>query len=123
MSEIFEEVSPCFDNTPLLTAEQMNEYIRERELAAYNKNASRYPDGSVYIAEISEHREVFRELRVYVTIRPAVDGTEEGGWTEVEGFIQCATLADLAAISGMVLSGVMIIMDKLTLEVLETVTY
>lgn len=123
MSEIYAEVSPGFDNVPYLTAEEMNKYIRERELAAYNKNASRYPDGSVYIAEISEHREVFRELRVYVTIRPAVDGTEEGGWTEVEGYIQCASLADVAAISGMVLTGVMIIMCKETLEVLETVTY
>jgi len=111
------------ENVPVLTDAEFVAFIKQKEEEAYTKNSSRYTAGSVHIAEIHEHREVFKELRVYITIRPAIDGTEEGGWTEVEGFIQCASLADLAAISGMVLTGVMVIMDKVTLEVLETVTY
>lgn len=121
--EKYNLVSQGLENVPYLTDTELAAYIKQKEEEAYAKNASRYPSNSVHIAEIYEHREVFRELRVYVTIRPAVDGTEEDGWTEVEGFIQCSTLADLAAVSGMVLTGVMVIMDKSTLEVLETCTY
>jgi len=121
--EKYNIVSQGLENVPYLTDVELAAYIKQKEEEAYNKNASRYPANSVHIAEIHEHREVFKELRVYVTIRPAVDGTEEGGWIEVEGFIQCASLADLAAVSAMVLTGVMVIMDKVTFEVLETVTY
>ena len=123
MSKDFNEVPEGFETVQCLTAEELGDFIRNRELEAYNKIAARHEAGSVYIAEISEHRESFKELRVYATVRPAVDGDEDGSWHTVEGFIQCSSLAEVATISGLMLTGLVAVIDRNNLEILETVTY
>jgi len=106
-----------------LTSGELTRYIMQQEKEQFDKIAVRYGGtDSIYIANIDAHREVFKELKVYVAIQVPVKNADFKGCQIVEGFLQCSSLADLASVSGMLLTGVTVVIDKSTLEVLETVS-
>lgn len=93
----------------------------KKEQEAFTKIASRHGGHeSVYVSNIEAHREAYRELKVYVTIRISIDNKEFKGLKTIEGHIQCSTLA---AISDLMFAGTAVVIEKSSLEILETCTY
>lgn len=120
----FNETPPEFAGLPYYSADETGRYIHKKEQEAFTKIASRHGGHeSVYVSNIEAHREAYRELKVYVTIRISIDNEEFKGLKTIEGHIQCSTLAELAAISDLIFAGTAVVIEKSSLEILETCTY
>lgn len=77
----------------------------------------------VYVGSVTQRREVFKTLTLYATIHFPDPTT--GGFTpkQVEGYIKCSTLAELATVARSLSVGKTLIIDRATLEILEVRTY
>jgi hypothetical protein len=93
------------------------------EIEANAKIAESY-GGKVYVGTIIGRREVFKDLCLYATIHYPVQ-TANNGCTpkQIEGYLKCSTLAELALVARSLSVGKTLILDRATLEILEVRTY
>lgn len=101
----------------------LGKYIAEKEKQLVEAMTARYGGSDkVYVSNIVQKRESYKELRVYASIHIPVNNAEFIGHRNVEGYVQCENLAEMAAVSNLLFAGITVAIDKSTLEILETVS-
>ncbi|MDR3597069.1 hypothetical protein [Clostridium sp.] len=76
----------------------------------------------VYVGSIISRREVFKDLCLYATIHFPDPTTNGFTPQQVEGYIKCSTLSELATVAHSLSVGKTLIIDRETLEILEVRT-
>lgn len=113
-----------FQGVPQCTTSQIETVIKQRELRTLASATERWGGSEkVYAANIVNHREDYKSLTVYATIHVRINNTEFSGCQLIEGHIHCASLSELSAVVALMLTGYAVIIDKSSLEILETTTY
>lgn len=117
-------LSPEFTSLSYCYTDRVHGRVRQKELREFTIAAERHGGfDRVYVDNVVEHREDIRALRAYATIHILSDNSDTRGCQIVEGHIQCSSLAELAAATQMLLTGYAVVIDKETLEILESVAY
>ena len=94
------------------------------EMEANAKIAESYGGiDSVYVGSIMQRREVFKTLTLYATVH--YPDLTTGGFTpkQVEGYLKCSSILELATVARSLSVGKTLIIDQSTLEILEVQTY
>lgn len=94
------------------------------ELDANAKTAEPYGGlSAVHVGTIIARREVFKTLTLYAIIHYPDPTT--GGYTpqQVEGYLKCSSILELATVARSLSIGKTLIIDRTTLEILEVRTY
>ena len=91
------------------------------EIDANTKIAEQYGD-KVYVGEIIGKREVYKEIpTLYATIHFHIPDTSTPQL--IEGYLKCSTLLELATIARGLSMGKILVIDRGTLEILESRTW
>ena len=97
-------------------------YIGEKEKQLVAEMTERYGGSDkVFVSNIRQKRESYKELRVYAMIHVPVKNSEFEGYQKVEGYVQCSSLTEMSAVSNLLFAGITAAIDKNTLEILETI--
>ena len=97
-------------------------YIGEKEKQLVAEMTERYGGSDkVFVSNIRQKRESYKELRVYAMIHVPVKNSEFEGYQKVEGYVQCSSLTEMSAVSNLLFAGITAAVDKNTLEILETI--
>ena len=97
-------------------------YIGEKEKQLVAEMTERYGGSDkVFVSNIRQKRESYKELRVYAMIHVPVKNSEFEGYQKVEGYVQCSSLSEMSAVSNLLFAGITAAIDKNTLEILETI--
>lgn len=115
---------PEFAGLPYCYTDQVQTRIRQKELRAFAEIAERHGGfNGVHVDTIIEHREDFKALRAYATVHIRSDNSNARDCQIIEGYIQCSSLGELAAISNMMLVGYAVAINRENLEILEIASY
>ena len=123
-------MSDAFNETPKLSQVSqfyeeegsLAKYIDEKEKQLVAEMTERYGGSDkVFVSNIRQKRESYKELRVYAMIHVPVKNSEFEGYQKVEGYVQCSSLTEMSAVSNLLFAGITAAVDKNTLEILETI--